>query len=80
LSPVELLQVVSIVVQLRECGVSPLDWVSAMVPSRLGCLQVIEALAGLLDRRRFVAEELGRAVEVAELDEAFDAPAAGEDR
>jgi hypothetical protein len=55
-----------------------LDYAAALVPSRLAALQLIEALSGLLDRRGFVREELGRAVEVAELDELLDLPAAGE--
>jgi hypothetical protein len=37
---------------------------------------VIEMLSTLLDRRGFVREELARAVDVAELDELLDAPAA----
>jgi hypothetical protein len=78
LSPVELLQAAQTVVEIRARGGSVLDYVAALVPSRLAALQLIECLATLLDRRSVVREELGRATEVAELDELLDLPAAEE--
>jgi hypothetical protein len=77
LSPVELLQAASLCLEARARGMPVLDYVAALVPSRLAALQLIECLATLLDRRSVVREELGRAVEVAELDELFEEPAAG---
>jgi hypothetical protein len=76
LGPVEVLRAAATILELRARGGPVLDHAAALVPSRLASLQVIEALSGLPDRRVVVREELARAVEVAELDEDFEAPAA----
>jgi hypothetical protein len=78
LSPVELLQAAATILEIRARGGPVLDYTAALVPSRLAALQLIECLATLLDRRSVVREELGRATEVAELDELLDLPAAEE--
>jgi hypothetical protein len=81
LSPPEVLRADATILEIRARGAPVLDYAAALCSSRLAWLQVIEALAGLLDRRDFVRQELARSVEVAELDELFEEPAAGrEDR
>jgi hypothetical protein len=79
LSPAEVLQAAALILEARRrgvLGVPVLDLAASVLPSRLAALQVIECLATLLDRRDFVAEELARSVEVAELDELWGEPAA----
>jgi hypothetical protein len=81
LSPAELMRAAATVLEIRARGGPVLDYAAALVPSRLAALQLIEALAGLLDRRDVVREELARSVEIAELDQDFEAaPHEGPDR
>jgi hypothetical protein len=66
LSPPEVLRAAATILEIRARGA---PYAAALCSSRLAWLQVIEALAGLLDRRDFVRQELARSVEVAELDD-----------